>query len=183
MNPEQQLLDALQALGEGDRDRQASGATEVSLTLAFRRHNRVRRLRQLSTFTVAAGIVIAIAATYFWGARPAKIIPARTEAAFALPAQPTPRPTPPASPVLRSTPRARTRYTVEREIATDFFPLMDVPPPVGRGALVRVNLPAEAMRTVGLPVREDRLSERVQADVLLSEEGLATAIRFVKVSQ
>lgn len=60
---------------------------------------------------------------------------------------------------------------------------MDVPPPVGHGALVRVNLPAEAMRAVGLPVREDRLSERVQADVLLSEEGLATAIRFVKVSQ
>jgi hypothetical protein len=36
------------------------------------------------------------------------------------------------------------------------------------------------MRTVGLPVREDRLMDRVQADVLVSEEGLATAIRFVK---
>jgi len=35
------------------------------------------------------------------------------------------------------------------------------------------------LRTVGLPVAEDRLSEMVQADVLISEEGQARAIRFV----
>ena len=183
MNPEQQLLDALEALGEHDRDRQAAPATEARLRVAFRRHRRVRRLRQFSAITIAAGIVIAIVATHSRGSQPARITPARTEAAATLPAQPAAPPIPTSSPVLRSTPKARTRYTVDLEIATDFFPLMDVPPPVGRGALVRVNLPAEAMRTVGLPVREDRLSERVQADVLLSEEGLATAIRFVKVSQ
>jgi hypothetical protein len=63
-----------------------------------------------------------------------------------------------------------------------FFPLVDFDSPVGRGELVRVNLPAAAMRTVGLPVREDRLSERVEADVLVSEDGVATAIRFIKSS-
>jgi hypothetical protein len=47
---------------------------------------------------------------------------------------------------------------------------------------VRVSLPASAMREVGLPVREDRLMDRVQADVLVSN-GMATAIRFVKVTQ
>ena len=83
-------------------------------------------------------------------------------------------------PARRST---RVRQASPREIVTEFFPLDDVAPPFERGELVRVNLPAAAMRTVGLPVREDRLAERVQADVLVSEEGLARAIRFVKYSQ
>jgi hypothetical protein len=36
------------------------------------------------------------------------------------------------------------------------------------------------MRKVGLPVNEDRLSDRVYADVLVGDEGLARAIRFVR---
>jgi hypothetical protein len=72
---------------------------------------------------------------------------------------------------------------VRREIVTDFFPLVDYAPPFERGELVRVSLPASAMRTVGLPVREDRLGDRVQADVLVGQEGLARAIRFVSYSQ
>jgi hypothetical protein len=67
-----------------------------------------------------------------------------------------------------------------REIVTEFFPLIDAPPPMDRGEVFRVTVPAAAMRTVGLPVSEDRLSDRVQADVLVSEDGLATAIRFVR---
>jgi hypothetical protein len=62
---------------------------------------------------------------------------------------------------------------------TDFFPLMDVAPPLGRGQLLRVAVPASAMRSVGLPVREERLDEPVQADVLVGEEGMVRAIRFV----
>ena len=67
-----------------------------------------------------------------------------------------------------------------REIATEFFPLMDVPLPFERGELLRVIVPASTMRTVGLPVNEERLADRVQADVLVGEEGLARAIRFVR---
>jgi hypothetical protein len=81
------------------------------------------------------------------------------------------RPAPPAEPV---------RETAT-ETVTEFFPLMDVAPPFGRGELVRVRLPAAAMRTVGLPVAEDRLLEPIQADVLVGQEGLARAIRFVRV--
>lgn len=122
MNPEQHVLDVLQALGEHDRDREASPAMESRLRLAFRRHRRTRRLRRFSAIAIAAGIVIAIVATYSRGPQPARIIPARTDAAAALPAQPGASPIPASSPVLRSTPKARTRYAVEREIVTDFFP-------------------------------------------------------------
>jgi len=78
--------------------------------------------------------------------------------------------------------RARAPYSQPQEIATDFFPLVDFAAPADGGELVRVSLPASAMREVGLPVREDRLDDRVQADVLVSN-GMATAIRFVKNMQ
>nr|AUN37690.1 hypothetical protein [uncultured bacterium] len=66
-----------------------------------------------------------------------------------------------------------------REIVTEFFPLLDVAPPFERGELLRVTVPASTMRKVGLPVNEDRLGDRVYADVLVGQEGLARAIRFV----
>jgi hypothetical protein len=69
------------------------------------------------------------------------------------------------------------------EVATDFFPLMDPAPPFQRGRILRVELPASAMKMVGLPVREEHLSDTVQADVLVGEEGLPRAIRFVKLDR
>ncbi len=44
-------------------------------------------------------------------------------------------------------------------------------------------VPASTMRKVGLPVNEDRLTDRVYADVLVGQEGLARAIRFVSYEQ
>jgi hypothetical protein len=83
-------------------------------------------------------------------------------------------------PVEQSIKIRRSRAVQPREVVTEFFPLIDAPPPIDRGEVFRVTVPAAAMRTVGLPVAEDRLSDRVQADVLVSEDGLATAIRFVR---
>jgi hypothetical protein len=71
------------------------------------------------------------------------------------------------------------REANQGEIMTDFFPLMNPAPPFDRGQLLRVNLPASAMQIVGLPVREDRMSNPIQADVLVGEEGLPRAIRFI----
>jgi hypothetical protein len=70
-----------------------------------------------------------------------------------------------------------------QEVVTDFFPLMDAAPPFERGELLRVTVPAWALRTVGLPVDEDHLTDPVQADVLVGEEGLARSIRFVGFRQ
>jgi hypothetical protein len=67
-----------------------------------------------------------------------------------------------------------------REVVTEFFPLIDSAPPFERGQMLRVQLPAAAMRTVGLPVREDHLADPIQADVLVGEEGMPRAIRFVR---
>jgi hypothetical protein len=71
---------------------------------------------------------------------------------------------------------------VEPEIATEFLPVAadDGWTPLDGGRLMRVKLPRSALGVVGLPVDEERAPERVQADVVLSNDGLLRAIRFVR---
>jgi hypothetical protein len=93
-----------------------------------------------------------------------------------------PAPLPQAETITVVPPPKRVRRPVRRqprEIVTQFFPLLDAAPPFERGELLRVTVPASTMRRVGLPVNEDRLTDRVYADVLVGQEGLARAIRFV----
>jgi len=74
------------------------------------------------------------------------------------------------------------RYPTD-EVATNFFAL-----PYGSGmtlddgwAIVRVSLPRSALETFGAPPANDKApTERVTAEVVLGEDGLARAIRFVR---
>jgi hypothetical protein len=66
------------------------------------------------------------------------------------------------------------------EVMTDFIPLVYDPAPIGRGSLVRVELPRAALSAFGLPVNEDRNEDLVQADLLLDDDGLMRAVRFVE---
>lgn len=185
MKPETQILNALRALAESDCDKEAPPEVEARLRQVFRDKRRERPWKRNAVWALAAAAaVVAMMAVYEWRPRPEPVrtIATAPPAMVERPATSSVEPAPPVAsrPVRRSTPVRRAR---PREIVTEFFPLDDVALPFERGELVRVNLPAAAMRTVGLPVREDRLAERVQADVLVSEEGLARAIRFVKYSQ
>lgn len=111
--------------------------------------------------------------------------PAAPEAAKA-PEPPPARVIPPAPrPLRRERQRAqkaarRAVEPAEREIATEFIALVYDPDPPERGRLVRVKLPRSALVTFGLPMNEDRSEDRVKADVLLGEDGVARAIRFVR---
>ena len=68
------------------------------------------------------------------------------------------------------------------EIATDFIPLMDRPSleQMDGGQVMRVELPRSALMSFGLPMDMERASERVKADVVVGNDGLARAIRFVR---
>jgi hypothetical protein len=72
--------------------------------------------------------------------------------------------------------------TTPDDIATDFIPLTYGAGLNGldSGRVVRVELPRTAMARFGLPVNAERASEPVQADVLLGDDGLAQAIRFIR---
>jgi hypothetical protein len=173
------ILSALKALAERDRAATTSPELETRLRQAFRRRQSARLRKRAAIcsavlFATAAAIVIVFVASH--GTHPEPVmarIPATSVEA------------PVAAPIVRPTPRrtARAPAIPPGEIVTEFFPLLDAPPPFERGEMIRVSVPAAAMRTVGLPVDEDHLADRVQADVLVGQEGLVRAIRFVKSSE
>ena len=169
------IVTALRALAEQDRDREAPAEGEDRLLAAFRKRQRRRKTRTvaLATLAVAAGITLFFARPQ---PQPKQIAPMPVrQKPIAVSAAPAPMP--------KATPKARLTKRQPREIVTQFFPLLDVAPPFERGELLRVTVPASTMRTVGLPVNEDHLTDRVYADVLVGQEGLARAIRFVSYEQ
>ena len=185
MNSEDRVLAALKVLAEHDRGLEAPPGVEAQVREGFRRKRPALRWRRAWPWAIAAAVVIAA----FLAGRQSQPV------ARGAPAQVTVVPAPvvieapaavreivivPPSPARRA---AQTPPSQRREIVTEFFPLVDYAPPFERGELVRVILPASALRGVGIPVREERLMEQVQADILVGQEGLARAIRFVSFEQ
>src|SRR5262245_40706462 len=70
----------------------------------------------------------------------------------------------------------------DREYTTDFFLLRygNDHESIESGELIRVQMPRSALITLGLPVDVERAGEMVKADLLIGEDGLARAIRFVR---
>jgi hypothetical protein len=68
-----------------------------------------------------------------------------------------------------------------REFVTPFFPVMQGGEliPLDGGQLVRVRMPRSNLIPLGIPIDQGRVSETIKADVLLSNDGLARAIRLV----
>ena len=150
------MNELLKALAEHDRSLEASPAVEARLRAALKK-------RRIWPYFAAAAAVAACAVLLI--PRPhAETMQIRVAApAVAVVPQPRFRPEAPREP---------------REVVTQFYALME-DEPFERGELWRVRLPASAMRRVGLPVAEEHLTDMVQADILVGEEGLARAIRFV----
>ncbi len=48
------------------------------------------------------------------------------------------------------------------------------------GQVMRVELPRSALMSFGLPMDMERAGERIKADVVVGNDGLARAIRFVR---
>jgi hypothetical protein len=84
------------------------------------------------------------------------------------------------SAALSAIPNSEAAAEAGDEVMTDFIPVVYDPAPIGRGSLVRVDLPRAALVAFGLPVNEDRNEELVQADLLLDDDGLMRAVRFVE---
>jgi hypothetical protein len=91
------------------------------------------------------------------------------------------RKTPGTKPGTKHGPELRDDSNTEAEIATDFFPLMNRGAgQLDSGQIVRVELPRSALMSFGLPMNMDRAGERIKADVVFGNDGLARAIRFVR---
>jgi hypothetical protein len=180
MSSEDRVFKALDALKNADRELGASPGLEARLVESFReRHAKRGRARWVTLVAIAAGAILMFRLGRTTAPRQ-EFPPA--QAAVSRPAQSIAIPERGPDPVVVVRPKVRLQRIAQapREIVTEFFPLMDAAPPVGRGQLLRVAVPASTLRSVGLPVREERLNEPVQADVLIGEEGMARAIRFVQ---
>ena len=173
---EERVIEAVRALSEQDASREASAEVEARLRVQFRLFRRRRAWRHgtmLATAAAAAMVVFFVVANR----KPPAPAPVHEVATKTVAVQPEVAP----AAAVKTRKRARKSATRPQEVVTDFFPLMDPAPPFERGQLLRVELPASALQMVGLPVREDRLADSVQADVLVGEEGLPRAIRFVSL--
>jgi hypothetical protein len=75
-----------------------------------------------------------------------------------------------------------TAYSSDSEYLTDFFLLnYDADQrPMESGELIRVQMPRSALVKFGLPVNVEHADVPVKADLLVGEDGLARAIRFVQ---
>jgi hypothetical protein len=184
---EDRSLQALRALAQNDLEQQAPPGVEARLLHEFRALHGRRRGVWPTVAAVAATILITVLITAFLVVNPAPNVKREAVPAVSTPApqrfERAPVPQPVVNAALHKVARkpAPVSRPEPREVATDFFPLTSSALPFERGQMLRVQLPAAAMRTVGLPVREERMSDPVQADVLVGEEGIARAIRFVRV--
>jgi uncharacterized protein YcaQ len=68
------------------------------------------------------------------------------------------------------------------EVATDFYPLTYSAIPVNQGRLLRLEMPAASLAALGVDPAAVAGPQQgsVVADVLVGEDGLARAVRFVR---
>ncbi len=94
---------------------------------------------------------------------------------------------------LSRTPRARPpsarvsdrHHAIEAEVATDFYAMPYVEPafPGETMRIVRTRVPRTSFAAFGFPVNGERMFDTVQADVLVGDDNVARAIRFVRQLQ
>jgi hypothetical protein len=116
-----------------------------------------------------------------------------------LPAPP-PTATPPVQSPLQVAAQAPVRNTIRRalprravrppvaspsEAPAPFYSLVEEGQmaPLESGRIVRIEVPAAELVKLGVPLTDTTLTQPVQADLLLGQDGLARAIRFVPNSQ
>jgi len=82
----------------------------------------------------------------------------------------------------RTSPRRGHPASRSAEVATEFLPLTFVDDSRAQesGHVVRVKVPRSALIAFGVPMNMERAGELITADLVVGDDGLARAIRFVQ---
>jgi hypothetical protein len=149
------LTSALRAVAEADEALGASEAVEARLAAEVRSIARARQTRTRVVALAAAAVLFIAIALPVWQ----PLMPAGTD------------------------PVAGAADGDTREVATDFFPLAYSNVPAPNGRLVRLEVPRAALGSFGVAsfAAPDDASSTVLADVVVGNDGLARAVRFVRV--
>lgn len=156
---ERALTAALRAVAEDDAPLRASAAVEARLLAEVRAIGRARRRRRLAMLAAAAVLLAAASVPVY------RIATGRATA------------------VTTPTDTERSGAGSRAEVTTAFLPLAYSSVPVTDGQLVRLEVPRTALASFGLAdmdAIDSRTPETVLADVLVGEDGLARAVRFVR---
>lgn len=152
---------------------------EQNVVGAFRRKKRFCAARRWGLGAVAAGALVVVGA--YRMEQPNTIAPpAPLMAHIAAP------PLVAVAPLIKadSAPPMRRRQAVKRreEVVTPYYPLpsADSLPAPDAEAVVRMMVPGSTLQLVGFPVSEVPRPEFVRADVVVGQDGMARAIRFVQ---
>ncbi len=170
---------ALDSLAVQDRGEHAPARVEAALLAEFRRQHAEtihphHNLRLRTALAMAAALILAIAVTVpLWMKHKSNVTGTRV----AMVATPAPTPT-----RLESKNAADdASVPSDSDYATDFvsLPYADDPGTLDGGTVVRVTLSRSALASFGLPVAGFGSSDRIPADIALSEDGVPQAIRLV----
>ena len=171
---------ALDSLAVHESDERAPARVEAALLAEFRRQHAAelrpqRNYRLASALAMAAAILLAVALVApNWNSR-------TKEVASSVPAATAPRTN--AALVEAPTETAAAQESTAGEdssYATNFIslPYADDPGTLDGGTVVRVTLSRAALASFGVPVAE-LSTDRIPADIALSEDGVPQAIRLV----
>jgi hypothetical protein len=187
---EQRLSAVVAAVVEEDGRRVAPAAVEQMLLAELRkRHAGSKRTwwARAGVAAVAAALIVAAAVSFRRAPEQKTVQIKPAEAHVTSPVAPAVREvSKPRVRTLRASRRKAPRKTTsapviaQREVRTEFIPIVYDPEPIERGQIVRIRLPSAALTMFGLPMNEEHAEEAIRADVLLGEDGMARAVRFVK---
>jgi hypothetical protein len=154
LNRRDGLSEALRRLAEADRTMTASPAVEARLRAEVRSMGgRAKSWNRGTLLALAAAVTICVSVPAFW---------LRTQD--------------------QGTTGAPVGTTVAREATTEFFPLFYGSVPSSSEYVIRMEVPRASLTQFGLASAHDmdRTTGTVIADVLVGEDGLARAVRFVR---
>ena len=148
---ERDLLEGLRALSS-DGPYQAPACVEERLLTEFRRRSRLHRARVWIS-AASIGAVAATIAVLLW-----------------------------IGPLASRYARSPADAPAMTEETAGFYPLPDAEalPPVESAMVVRVQMPMASLELIGFPINQDRASDRVEAEVLLGQDGLARGVRLIE---
>jgi hypothetical protein len=180
-----EALDAeLREIARGEAGKLAPVRVETALMGEFRRrktassHRRVQR--QIAALAVAATVLLVLGISLRrWSAPKPNIAPVANVAGNT---PSSPEVSPVTAPVnSQQQEQESANQPGDSEYATAFVPLpyADDPTAVDGGTVVRVILSRPALASLGVPVTDPGSTDRIPADLLLSEDGAPQAIRLV----
>lgn len=165
---------ALQALRETTRDAETPRRVEMQLLHEFGLRHRARKTRTTAIFAAWALATAAVlfAGVSWWNSRLIQTHGEAVSAGNSVKSNP-PTPTVPPSDVFDET------TLVADNQAGDFTLLPgSLPQEVDDSAIVRVGMQRGALSALGLPVDEERVSDWIQVDLLVGQDGLPKAVRL-----